>query len=164
MEDIRTERLSLHAIDVAEGERIASRSAGPMDTWAQDFPFEGDLVAVGMFLRASVGETFGEQQPFGYYRITRLADGIAIGGIGFKGKPVADCGEIGYGLAPSVRGQSYAAEAILAILGMAHELKLERVIASTTIDNISSQRSLARASFRLVSANAQLCHYEVIFE
>jgi RimJ/RimL family protein N-acetyltransferase len=98
MTPIRTSRLQLHAIDVAEAERIAARSAGPADTWADDFPFEGDVGVVGGFLRATA--THGEQRPFGYYRITRLADGRAIGGIGFKGQPDRGGVEIGYGLAP----------------------------------------------------------------
>ena len=52
----------------------------------------------------------------GYYRITRLADGRAVGGIGFKGQPDGGCVEIGYGLAPSARGHGYAAEAVVALL------------------------------------------------
>ena len=57
--------------------------------------------------------------PFGYYRITRLADGRAIGGLGFKGQPDGGCVEIGYGLAPSARGHGYAAEAVIALLTVA---------------------------------------------
>src|SRR3984885_9038757 len=98
---IRTRRVQRQAIDVAEGERIVARSAGPADSWADDFPFEGDVGAVGGFLRATAEH--GEQQPFGYYRITRLVDGRAVGGIGFKGRPDGGCVEIGYGLAPSAR-------------------------------------------------------------
>src|SRR5580658_10064075 len=63
MTDVRTSRLVLHAIDVAEGERIVARSAGPADAWADDFPFEGDVGAVGGFLRASAA--LGEQRPSG---------------------------------------------------------------------------------------------------
>src|SRR5580692_11174334 len=112
MTDVKTARLQLHAIDVAEAERIVARNAGPDDIWAEDFPFEGDLRAVGGFLRASTER--GEQRPFGYYRITRLADGRAIGGGGFKGRPQGGRVEIGYGLAPSARGNGYAAEAVIA--------------------------------------------------
>src|SRR5665213_3242896 len=109
MSDLRTSRLELHAIDVAEAERIVARSAGPADAWADDFPFEGDVGAVGGFLRATAA--LGEQRPFGYYRITRSSDGRAIGGIGFKRLLDGGCG-----LAPSARGQGYAAEAIIALL------------------------------------------------
>jgi RimJ/RimL family protein N-acetyltransferase len=162
MTDVRTSRLQLHAIDVAEAERIFARCAGPADVWVDDFPFEGDVGAVGSFLRATAA--LGEQRPFGYYRITRLSDKRAVGGIGFKGQPDGGCVEIGYGLAPSARGNGYAAEAITALLNVATDHGLFRVIADTTPDNIASQRALIRAGFRLVSTNAELRHYEVVLK
>ena len=160
--DVRTPRLQLHAIDVAEAQRIVARSSGPTDTWADDFPFEGDVGAVGGFLRATAA--FGEQRPFGYYRITRLSDGKAVGGIGFKGQPDGGCVEIGYGLAPSARGRGYAAEAVTALLTVAADHGLSKVIADTTLDNIASQRTLGRAGFRCVSIDAELHHYEVLLD
>jgi RimJ/RimL family protein N-acetyltransferase len=162
MTDIRTSRLQLHAIDVPEAERIVARRAGPADMWADDFPFEGDVGAVGGFLRATA--MHGEQRPFGYYRITRLADGRAIGGIGFKSQPEGSCVEIGYGLAPSARGHGYAAEAVVALLPMAADHGLSRVVAETTLDNIASQRTLIRAGFRLVGIDGQLHHYEALLD
>jgi RimJ/RimL family protein N-acetyltransferase len=156
--DLRTARLRLHAIDVAEGERILARSPGPGDSWASDFPFEGDVGAVGGFLRAAAAR--GEQRPFGYYRVTRLADGQAVGGVGFKGRPDGGSVEIGYGLAPSARGQGYAAEAVVALLAVAADHGLSRVLADTTLDNIASQRTLLRARFRLVGTDDELHHYE----
>jgi RimJ/RimL family protein N-acetyltransferase len=162
MADVRTSRLLLHAIDVAEGERIVARRAGPADAWADDFPFEGDVGAVGGFLRASAER--GEQQPFGYYRITRLTDGLAIGGIGFKGQPDRGVVEIGYGLAPSSRGHGYAAEAVVAVLALAAEHGLSKVIADTTLDNIASQRTLIRAGFHPVATDAELHHYEALID
>ena len=162
MTDVRTSRLQLHPIDVAEAGRIVARSAGPADAWADDFPFEGDVGAVGGFLRATAA--LGEQRPFGYYRITRRSDGRAVGGIGFKGQPDGDCVEIGYGLAPSARGHGYAAEAVIALLTVAADHGLLRVIADTTVDNIASQRTLIRAGFRLVSTDAELHYYEVLLK
>jgi RimJ/RimL family protein N-acetyltransferase len=158
MTDIRTSHLQLHAIDVPEAERIVARSAGPADAWADDFPFEGDVVAAGAFLGATAAS--GEQRPFGFYRITRLSDGRAVGGIGFKGQPDGGCVEIGYGLAPSARGHGYATEAATALLTVAAEHGIVRVIADTTLDNIPSQRTLVRAGFRLLSTDAELHHYE----
>lgn len=162
MTDVRTSRLQLHAIDVAEGERIVARNAGPADAWADDFPFEGDVGAVGGFLSATAAH--GEQRPFGYYRITRLADGRAVGGIGFKGQPDGGCVEIGYGLAPSARGHGYAAEAVVALLAMAADHGLSRVIADTTLDNIASQRTLIRAGLRLVGTEGELHQYEALLD
>jgi RimJ/RimL family protein N-acetyltransferase len=160
MADIRTLRLQLHAIDVAEAERIVARSAGPDDGWAADFPFEGDIGAVSGYLRATAA--LGEQRPFGYYRLTRLSDGLAVGGIGFKGRPEGGNVEVGYGLVPSARGHGYAAEAAIALLTVAADHGLIRVIADTTLDNVASQRTLGRAGFHLVRTDAELHHYEVL--
>ena len=66
------------------------------------------------FLAATAA--YGDRRPFGHYRITRTADGKAIGGIGFKGQPEDGRIEVGYGLAPSARGNGYAAEALAALL------------------------------------------------
>jgi RimJ/RimL family protein N-acetyltransferase len=162
MTDARTLRLELHPIDVAEAERIVARSAGSSDAWADDFPFEGDVGAVGAFLRATA--THGEQRPFGYYRITRLADGRAVGGIGFKGQPEGGCVEIGYGLAPSARGHGFAAEAVLALLEVAADRGLSKVVADTTADNVASQRTLVRAGFGLVGTDGELCYYEAVLD
>ncbi|HXN61845.1 MAG TPA: GNAT family N-acetyltransferase [Acidimicrobiales bacterium] len=160
MTDLRTPRLQLHAVDVAEAERIVARSPGPTDAWSDDFPFEGDVGAVRGFLAATAA--LGEQRPFGYYRITLLADGRAIGGIGFKGQPDGGVVEIGYGLTPSARGHGYAAEAVIALQTVAADNGLSRVIADTTLDNIPSQRTLIRAGFRLVRTDVELHHYEVL--
>ncbi|HET6873175.1 MAG TPA: GNAT family protein [Acidimicrobiales bacterium] len=157
MTDVRTARLELHAIDVAEGERIVARSAGPTDAWADDYPSEGDVAAVRSFLSATA--VSGEQGPFGYYRISRLADGAAVGGIGFKGQPEDGCAEIGYGLVPSARGHGYAAEAVVALLATAADHGLSRV-AAVTMDNFASQRTLIRAGFRLVGTHGGVNHYE----
>lgn len=107
--DIHTERLILHPIDTDEAERIVARQPGASDLWARDFPFEGDVVGVTMFLRATTGN--GDQYPFGHYVIVRAGDGQAVGGIGFKGQPEDGTAEIGYGLTASARGNGYAAEA-----------------------------------------------------
>jgi RimJ/RimL family protein N-acetyltransferase len=160
--DLRTSRLTLHAIDVAEAERIVARRAGPTDAWADDFPFSGDVAAVGNFLRSTAAQ--GEQQPFGCYRITRRSDGRAIGGIGFKGQPEGGRVEIGYGLAPSARGHGFAAEAVVALLTVAVDHGVSTVIADTEVDNIASQRTLVRAGFQLVGTDAALHHYEMPVE
>jgi RimJ/RimL family protein N-acetyltransferase len=162
MSSVRTVRLELYAIDVPEAERIAARQAGPGDVWAADFPFDGDVVAVGFYLRASAER--GEQRPFGFYRITRLSDGQAIGGAGFKGQPDGGSVEIGYGLSPSARGHGYAAEAVAALLTVAVEHGITKVLADTTPDNVASQRTLLRAGFQLVSTDDELHHYEVVLD
>lgn len=160
--ELRTPRLSLHAIDTAEGERIVGRRAGGRDAWAEDFPFDGDVIGVTAFLTATGAH--GDQRPFGHYRITRAADGRAIGGIGFKGQPDDGCVEVGYGLSPSARGHGYAAEALVALLEVAADHGLSRVVADTAKDNVASQRTLERAGFHQTGANGDLYLYEVLLD
>lgn len=160
MSDIVTPRLLLHPIDVAEGERIVARTPGAFDSWADDFPFDGDVRGVEAFLHGTAAH--GEQGPFGHYRVTRLADGRAVGGVGFKGQPEGGCVEIGYGLSESARGHGYAAEAVSAVLTIAADHGLSKVVADTTLDNIPSQRTLVRAGFQLVREDDELIYYEAL--
>jgi RimJ/RimL family protein N-acetyltransferase len=156
--DIETPRLRLHAVDEPEARRISARAAGPTDAWAADYPFAGDLAAIGGFLKAT--EQHGEQRPFGYYQITRAADGSVVGGAGFKGAPREGIVEVGYGLAPSARGHGYAAEAVTALLTLAADHGIVTVVAETTEDNVASQRTLVNAGFTLVGTDANLLRYE----
>jgi RimJ/RimL family protein N-acetyltransferase len=148
MDDLDTPRLVLHAVDVAEAERIREQLPGPEDRWVEGYPFDGDIRAVTMLLRAT--EAYGEQQPFGYYRITRRSDGLAIGGIGFHGPPSDSGAEIGYGLAGSARGQGYATEALRALTRWAGGYGLRKLIAETAADNLASQRTLENAGFHRI--------------
>jgi RimJ/RimL family protein N-acetyltransferase len=86
------------------------------------------------------------------------------GGIGFKGRPEGGGVEIGYGLAPSARGHGYAAEAVVALLGLAANHGLSRVIADATVDNLASQRTLLQAGFDLVASDGELHRYEFVVD
>ncbi len=158
MNSCETNRLILHAIDAVEAERIRDRAPSEADHWAEGYPFEGDLAAIGGFLRAS--DRHGEQRPFGYYQISLRSDGLAVGGIGFKGPPQDEVVEIGYGLILSARGRGYAAEALLALMTIAAEHGVRRVRADTAQDNVASQRTLERAGFMQVAGDDDLRHYE----
>lgn len=160
MTDLHTQRLVLHPVDVAEGERITARRPGDDDRWAADFPFEGDVIGATAYLRVTAAH--GEQRPFGFYRITRAADGRAIGGIGFKGQPTDGSVEVGYGLTPSARGNGFAAEALMALLDVAAGHGLDRVVADTDRGNIASQRTLERAGFSRVRSEGGLHFYEAV--
>lgn len=156
--DTRTARLSLHPIDELEARRIHDRTPDPGDVWADDYPFEGDLAAIGGFLHAT--EQSGEQRPFGYYQIRRQSDGLAVGGIGFKGRPDGDVVEVGYGLAPSARGHGYATEALRTVMQIAAEHGVTTIRADTDPDNVASQRTLEKAGFAQVGADSGLYYFE----
>lgn len=159
MTDRLTARLSLHLVDGAEAERIVARSAAEGDSWADDFPADGEVIGATAFLMTV--EARGEQGPFGFYRITRTSDGKAIGGIGFRGRPSDGCAEVGYGLAPSARGSGYAAEALVGALAIAADHGATRVVAETDEGNVASRRTLERAGFRRVGGEGEPCMYEV---
>jgi len=154
----RTARLNLHAIDEFEARRIHDRVPQSGDAWAADYPFEGDLAAIGSLLRTT--EQNGEQRPFGYYQIRRQSDGLAIGGVGFKGPPDDGVVEIGYGLVPSARGHGYATEALATLVQIAAGLGMTTIRADTDLDNVASQRTLEHAGFYQVEADSELCYYE----
>jgi RimJ/RimL family protein N-acetyltransferase len=156
---LRTERLSLHVVDGVEARRIHDREPQASDAWAADYPFEGDLAAIGSFLQAT--ERDGEQRPFGYYQIRRQSDGLAVGGVGFKGRPDDGAVEIGYGVVPSVRGHGDAAEALEGLLQIAAGLGVETIRADTGLHNFASQRTLEHAGFGKTGSDSQLCYYEV---
>ena len=157
--DSRSARLELHAIDEPEARRIHDRAPRSGDAWAADYPFEGDLAAIGSLLRAT--EQSGEQRPFGYYLIRRRSDGLAIGGVGFKGPPEDGVVEVGYGLVPSARGHGYATEALATLMQVAVGLGVTTIRADTEPDNVASQRTLEHAGFHRVDAVSELCLYEV---
>lgn len=160
MIDVETTRLRLHPVDEEEARRISVREPGPSDRWVSDYPFEGDVDALRGFLSAC--EQHGDQRPFGYFRISRRSDGHAVGGIGFKARPDEHGAvEIGYGLAPSMRGNGYAAEALIALVRFAAEHAVTLIRADTEVDNVASQRTLERAGFSRVATDSLLHHYEI---
>jgi RimJ/RimL family protein N-acetyltransferase len=155
--DFPTARLILHPVDEVEARRIRDGAPHPGDRWAADYPFDGDLAAIGSLLRAS--EQNGDQRPFGYYQLRRRSDGLAVGGVGFKGPPDAGVVEVGYGLAPSARGQGCAAEALQALLHIAADLGVATIRADTEPDNAASRRTLERVGFTELPAGPGLRHY-----
>ncbi|MHA3704185.1 GNAT family N-acetyltransferase [Jatrophihabitans sp. YIM 134969] len=160
MDDLRTERLVLRPVGVDEAERIAARAPDAGDSWAHDFPFEGDVIGATMFLRATRAE--GDQHPFGHFVVVRSADGQAVGGIGFKGRPRDGTAEIGYGFAPSARGHGFAAEAVGAVLAHARAHGVARVVADIEADNAASRRTLERAGFITTGTDGTLVLYEIV--
>lgn len=159
MTDLRTPRLVLHPVDVAEAERIVAGRPDAGDRWAADFPGAGDVLAVTALLRRTAEH--GEQRPFGFYRVTRASDGRAVGGIGFKESPADGTVEIGYGLAPSARGHGYAAEAVAALLAVAARHGVHRVLADTDPENTASRRTLERAGFTRTASEGGQVGYAV---
>jgi RimJ/RimL family protein N-acetyltransferase len=133
-------RVSLRALTEAEVRDLAAGGDGGLD-WLGGSPHEGTREAA---------RGFAGDPDWGIFAIVRLADGLAIGGIGFHGPPVDGSVEIGFDLVPEARGEGYATEA----LGMLSASALERVdavVCTTETDNTASRRVMERAGFTRVS-------------
>jgi [ribosomal protein S5]-alanine N-acetyltransferase len=111
--------------------------------WAEDFPARGDIAAMHMaqFSPESQGPWFGS------YLI--LVDNVVSGTIGFKGGPVDNQVEIGYGVVPSRQGRGVATLAISQLLARIAGLSLD-VKAETDSVNVASQSVLSHAGFQQV--------------
>jgi RimJ/RimL family protein N-acetyltransferase len=96
-----------------------------------------------------------EGDGFGRFAIERRAGGDIVGAVGlhtvdldFDATPVAGEVEIGWHLDPAAGGFGYATEAAQAVLGYAFgTLRLERIVAFTTVSNRRSQLVMERLGF-----------------
>lgn len=86
--------------------------------------------------------------------IVRRADGRIVGDLGTHGPPDSEeCVEIGYSLAPSMRGQGVGAAAVAALVGRLTTVPgIRRITAVTGAGNTPSRRLLERQGFRLAGA------------
>jgi RimJ/RimL family protein N-acetyltransferase len=141
---LRTRRLVLETLTADEARAIREGDrAGRL--WAEDYPFEGDLLVAGVIGEA--GEHYDEAAPLGVLQVRLAATGAAVGGIGFLTAPADGSAEVGYGFVASARGQGYATESLQAVLAHAEEQGLRTVVAMTALDNDASQRVLERCGF-----------------
>ncbi len=137
---ITTQRLALSTLSAQEWAEVADCD---VPNAAPDYPTEGDLVVARLI---AAGDWPTDQ--WGPLQVRRLADGMAIGGVGCKGAP-DDRGrvEIGYGLAESARGQGYATEAVLGLLDWLAEQGVSEVVAECDPGNAPSIAVLRRCGF-----------------
>ncbi|WP_441248729.1 GNAT family N-acetyltransferase [Kitasatospora sp. McL0602] len=161
MEDLLTARLILHPFTAEEARQVAAADRRPDSNWAPDYPTEGEQTGARMFVLAC--EAVGDPQPFGGYEIRLASDGSAVGGIGFHGGPdERGFVEIGYGLAPSVRGKGYAAEAVRRMIELCRETEGVKIFGGNTdLDNVPSQHVMAAAGLQLVREDEALKFYEL---
>jgi RimJ/RimL family protein N-acetyltransferase len=86
---------------------------------------------------------------FALWAVERRDDGAAIGMCGLvRREGLADV-DLGYAFLPAARGQGFAREAASAVLARAFgPLRLQRVVAITSIDNAASGRVLEAVGMR----------------
>lgn len=140
---VSTPTVSLRQVDEAVARTILEGGRASSG-WADDFPARGDIAAMHM----SKFSPDPNEPWFGSYLI--LVDNVVSGTIGFKGGPVANQVEIGYGVVPSRQGRGVATSAISQLLARIAGLSLE-VRAETDSSNAASQSVLSHAGFQQIS-------------
>ncbi len=99
------------------------------------------------------------QYGFGLYLTSLKHDGVPIGMCGLLKRDSLDNVDIGYAFLPQFRGQGYALEAATAVTQYAQNtLKLNRIVAITTPDNMKSIKLLGKLGFyfdRMVRLSAE---------
>ncbi|MEA9985426.1 GNAT family N-acetyltransferase [Subtercola sp. RTI3] len=157
--DKSTERLIVQSYTLAEAERVLAQTPSASDNWAPGYPFVDELAILPRFI-ADFREN-GDPAPFGPYIVRRRSDGLAIGGLGFTGRPDADgTVEVGYGLIPDARGHGFATEALLAVIEIARRAGALIVRADTAVENVRSQNVLLKCGFREVEWSADAVFFK----
>lgn len=146
MTRLETERLVLETLTADEAAAIrAGDRAGR--AWADDYPSDGDAVVAAVIGEA--GADYDESAALGVLQVRSRSTGLAIGGIGFLFPAEGGEIEVGYGLVESARGLGLASESLAAVIDLAREQGMTRMVALTDVDNVASQRVLQRAGFTL---------------
>ncbi|WP_419992969.1 GNAT family N-acetyltransferase [Streptomyces boninensis] len=147
-------RVTLRELAATQLAQVADGGSGGL-VWIDGAPPEGTRTGAGIMAKAVLLGTY--RRGWGSYAITRTADGVALGGMGFHAAPDRDgVVEIGYDLSVSARGSGWATDAARALCGWAMGQPGVRVLRAKTVPgNDASQRVLVRAGFRQVGVERE---------
>jgi len=125
-------------VPITSEEAEAMRTGETREGWAEGYPRQDDLDAVGML-------TSGPD-AWSPRHIVRRSDGLAVGSIGCFGPPEDGVVEVGYGLVAQARGGGLMTDVLS---GMVRSLEAAglSVTAHTEPGNVASHRVLARLGF-----------------
>lgn len=102
------------------------------------------------YLKERVISSYSEN-GFGMYNVVSKATNEVMGMCGLVNRPTLDDIDIGFGFLPQFFGKGYAYEAATAIMNLAvNDLKIEKIVAITTVDNIRSQKLLEKIGLSIV--------------
>jgi len=145
-ERIESTRLLLEPLTLEQGNAF-SRGDRDAQSWAPDFPTDGDLRQAHI-LANNPERAVSSVNVWGSYTLIEKLTGLCIGGIGFKGLPdSAGAVEIGYGICTSRQRQGFITEAAARLCELARVEGALTVIAETDAANIASQRVLEKCGF-----------------
>jgi RimJ/RimL family protein N-acetyltransferase len=118
--------------------------------WHQDYPLPDTVAALQMLLAAHAAMGTLEHLPRWWVHEIWVA-GQVVGDVGFHGPP-PESGpvvvEIGYAVAPALRGRGIASRACALLLELAWRDGADRVLAETDAVNVASQAVLRHNGFR----------------
>lgn len=97
-----------------------------------------------------------------FFWICLKSNNKVIGSIDFKHPPVDKITEIGYGLDKKYEGHGYMSESVKALVSIAQNEGLKKLIADTLKTNIKSQNVLLRNGFKLVKEDDEYFYYEIM--
>ncbi|MFY9782431.1 MAG: GNAT family N-acetyltransferase [Acidimicrobiales bacterium] len=132
--------VSIRQVSVQEAMDIGA-GVRPRTGWARDFPQEGDVAGMRY---ASAGPT-GEPLPWSAPWLISVDD-VVVGTIGFKGEPVAQELEVGYGVVPSCRRRGVATAALGQLLDTVSDHGFV-IKAETAAWNVGSQHVVKKLEF-----------------
>lgn len=144
----RSEVVTLR-VEQATAAHLRALLAGP-DEFTRDFGLrvvDGYVESDAAIERSLTWVRDGLDPMWGSHLFIHRPDAAVIGLGGFKGAPVNDTVEIGYGIAPVYRRQGHATTAARVLVERARERGVRHVIAHTLAQPNTSNRLLARLGF-----------------
>jgi len=141
---IETERLILRELEAADAAFILELLNDP--AWLRYIGDKGvrTLDDARDYIRNGPADMYA-RYGFGLYRVETKDDGTPVGICGLLKRDTLPDVDIGFAFLPAFRAQGYARESVVATLVHARNvLKIERVIAITSIDNDDSGKLLEK--------------------
>ena len=161
MDGLTTPRLRIVPLSLDEASAMVHGQRPVEDRWAPDYPTDASLVAAGIVLAAEAdGFALG---PWTGYQIVRRSDGLVIGGCGFVlgGPDPQGRVSIAFSIVESLDDESYAAEALRALIAWAKsQPDVTRVLAETAATNTRGVRVYEQAGMRRAGSDGQLVFFE----
>jgi RimJ/RimL family protein N-acetyltransferase len=158
--DVDSAHLRLHRLSVDEAARIVRHERRQGELWASGFPTFEQID----FLTAFIADSAARRDPgaFGLFVVTRIEDGLVMGGAGFFGPPDEfGAVEIVVELDASVRRLGYGSEVIALLIDLARENGADFVITSTSVHNVAGQHAIEHGGLTEVVRDESIVHYAV---
>jgi RimJ/RimL family protein N-acetyltransferase len=161
MDGLTTPRLRIVPLQLDEALAMVHGQRPVEERWAPDYPTDASLVAASLVVTAEAeGRPLGS---WGAYQIVRRADGKVVGGVGFPIGGPDPQGRVlmGFSIVESAAGESYAAEALRAVIAWAKaQPGVTRVLAETAATNTRGVDVYEQAGMRRAGSDGQLVFFE----